>query len=162
MTADFYAFDMKFLGETATRIINEVILFSDSIIGVDDYKDSFRSQRLKKFDFIGFLKIERETYSTLARDAADFARSMAFSFDGSKPAGDVVSFFESLRIDPQLRWDIFVSSEYLTLSLLVNNTNDIAMRPRSIVCLETKLPIAMRLRPEKAFRQTSQSNNTRR
>lgn len=23
-TADFYAFDMKFLGETATRIINEV------------------------------------------------------------------------------------------------------------------------------------------
>ena len=24
MTADFYCFDMKFLGETATRIINEV------------------------------------------------------------------------------------------------------------------------------------------
>ena len=24
MTADFYGFDMKFLGETATRIINEV------------------------------------------------------------------------------------------------------------------------------------------
>ena len=24
MTADFYQFDMKFLGETATRIINEV------------------------------------------------------------------------------------------------------------------------------------------
>ena len=24
MTADFYAFDMKFLGETAKRIINEV------------------------------------------------------------------------------------------------------------------------------------------
>jgi hypothetical protein len=50
---------------------------------------------------------------------------MAFSFDGSKSAGDVVSFFESLRIDPQLRWDIFVSSEYLTLSLLVKDTRDI-------------------------------------
>jgi GMP synthase (glutamine-hydrolysing) len=24
MTVDFYSFDMKFLGETATRIINEV------------------------------------------------------------------------------------------------------------------------------------------
>jgi GMP synthase (glutamine-hydrolysing) len=24
MTADFYSFDMKFLGETATRIVNEV------------------------------------------------------------------------------------------------------------------------------------------
>jgi hypothetical protein len=50
---------------------------------------------------------------------------MAFSFDGSKPVGDVVSFFESLRIDPQLRWDLFVSSEYLTLSMLVNDTGNI-------------------------------------
>jgi hypothetical protein len=101
------------------------ILFSDAVIGVDDYKDNFRSQRLKKFDFIDFLSIETETYSALARDAADFAKGMAFSFDGSKPAGDVVSFFESLRLDPQLRWDIFVSSEYLTLSLLVKDTRDI-------------------------------------
>jgi hypothetical protein len=47
------------------------------------------------------------------------------AFDGSKPAGDVVSFFEALRIDPQLRWDVFTSSEYLTLSLLVNDTRDV-------------------------------------
>jgi hypothetical protein len=128
----------RLMGESQTRNLNNIdndilcleklitaILFSDSIIGVDDYKDSFSSQRLKKFDFIDFLNVERETYNTLAQDAAEFARSMAFSFDGSKPAGDVVSFFESLRIDPQLRWDIFVSSEYLTLSLLVNDTRDI-------------------------------------
>jgi hypothetical protein len=101
------------------------ILFSDAIIGVDDYKDRFRSQRLKKFDFINFLNIEAQAYNALARDAADFARSMVFSFDGSKPAGDVVSFFESLRIAPQLRWDIFVSSEYLTLSFLVKDTRDV-------------------------------------
>lgn len=101
------------------------ILFSDLIIGVDDYKDNFRSERLKRFDFIDFLKIEPEVYGALTRDAADFAKSMEFSFDGSKPAGDVVSFFESLRIDPQLRWDIFVSSEYLTLSFLVKDTRDV-------------------------------------
>jgi hypothetical protein len=46
---------------------------------------------------------------------------MVFSFEGSKPVGDVVSFFETLRIDPQLRWDIWVSSEYLTLSFLVED-----------------------------------------
>ncbi len=46
---------------------------------------------------------------------------MAFSFEGSKPAGDVASFFEALRIDPQLRWDVWVSSEYLTLSFLVED-----------------------------------------
>ena len=213
MTADFYPFDMKFLGHVATRIINEVkgvnrvvydvtsasrrgrssgsrgtlafcftlsrrqsiarfadmttnrrilvdnatlsgvgrllgesqtlnlnntdndilcleklltaILFSDFVIGVDDYKEGFRSQRLKKFDFIDFVGIEEENYNALARDAADFARSMLFSFDGSKPVGDVVTFFKSLRLDPQLRWDIFTSSEYLTLSFLVEDTNDI-------------------------------------
>lgn len=127
----------RLMGESQTLNLNNIdndilcfeklitaILFSDSIIGVDDYKDSFRSQRLKKFDFIDFLNIERETYNALARDAAEFARSMVFSFDGSKPAGDVVSFFEALRIDPQLRWDIFVSSEYLTPSFLVKDIRD--------------------------------------
>ena len=105
----------RLTGESQTLNLNNVdndilclekllaaILFSDVIIGVDDYKDGFRSQRLKKFDFIDFQKIEAQTYSSLARDAADFARGMAFSFDGSKPAGDVVSFFESLRTLP--RW----------------------------------------------------------
>jgi hypothetical protein len=95
------------------------ILFSDELIGVDDYKDDFRSSRLKNFDFIEFSKIDQSTYAALATDAATFARSMAFSFEGSKPAGDVVGFFEALRIDPQLRWDVWVSSEYLTLSFLV-------------------------------------------
>lgn len=102
------------------------ILFSDELIGVDDYKDEFRSGRLKNFDFIKFSKIDESTYRQLAMDAAEFARSMTFSFEGSKPSGDVVTFFESLRIEPQLRWDIFVSSEYLTLSLLVNDANSVS------------------------------------
>jgi hypothetical protein len=56
------------------------ILFSDELIGVDDYKDEFRSGRLRNFGFIGFSKIDQPTYTTLATDAAKFARSMAFSF----------------------------------------------------------------------------------
>ena len=101
------------------------ILFSDSVISVDDYKDEFRSKRSRRFEFIKFLKMEPEKYKELSTNAADFAKSLVFSFDGSKPAGDVVSFFESLRIDPQLRWDIFVSSEYLTMSLLVQDTSSL-------------------------------------
>lgn len=97
------------------------ILFSDKIVGVDDYKEHYRSERLKKFSFVDFLKLPPETYSNISEDAAAFAKSMVFSFDGSKPAGDVLAFFESLRIDPQLRWDVFVSSEYLTMSLLVTD-----------------------------------------
>jgi hypothetical protein len=83
------------------------ILFSDGVIGVDDYKEKYRSERLRRFDFIEFVSLDPETYANLSKDAADFAKSMVFSFDGSKPAGDVVSFFESLRIHPQLRWDVF-------------------------------------------------------
>lgn len=97
------------------------ILFSEHLIGIDDYKDQFRSDRLKNFDFIRFSKIDKSTYAVLAKDAAAFAQSMSFSFEGAKPAGDVVKFFDALRVDPQLRWDTFVSSEYLTLSLLVKD-----------------------------------------
>lgn len=97
------------------------ILFSDELIGIDDYKDEYRSSRLKEFDFVSFSKIDGAEYASFANESADFARSMLFSFDGSKPAGDVVSFFEALRINPQLRWDVFVSSEYLTLTFLVTD-----------------------------------------
>jgi hypothetical protein len=97
------------------------ILFSDELIGVDDYTDKYRASRLKQFYFVSFIKMEDSVYSTLAKGAAEFANGMLFSFEGSKPAGDVVSFFEALRLYPQMRWDVFVSSEYLTLSLLVNN-----------------------------------------
>lgn len=100
------------------------ILFSDQVIAVDDYKNSHRSQRLRNFDYIDFIKIEEPLYTSLTTEAASFARGMAFSFEGSKPAGDIVSFFESLRIDPQLRWDIWVSSEYLTLTFLVDDNNN--------------------------------------
>lgn len=100
------------------------ILFSDELIGIDDYKDDYRSRRLKNFGFISFTKIDEAAYAALATDAASFAKSMVFSFEGSKPAGDVVSFFEALRIDPQLRWDIWVSSEYLTLSYIVEDPKD--------------------------------------
>jgi len=64
----------------------------------------------------------RSEYESLANEAAAFAQNMTFSFEGAKPAGDVVRFFEALRIDPQLRWDVFVSSEYLTLAFLVEDT----------------------------------------
>src|SRR5690348_8959720 len=89
------------------------ILFSDRIIGIDDYKEEYRPQRARRFDFIDFMTIDPESYAALSKESVAFAKSMVFSFDGSKPAGDVVTFFESLRIDPQLRWDVFASSEYL-------------------------------------------------
>lgn len=97
------------------------ILFSDELLGVDDYKTEYRAERLKTFGFIEFIRIDEAAYTSFATEAAEFARNMTFSFEGAKPAGDVAKFFETLRIDPQLRWDVFVSSEYLTLSYLVGD-----------------------------------------
>jgi hypothetical protein len=48
------------------------ILFSDRIIGVDDYKDNFRSERLKKFDFIDFLKIEPRSLQRTCQGCRQF------------------------------------------------------------------------------------------
>jgi hypothetical protein len=55
----------RLIGESQTLNLNNIdndilcleklitaILFSDLIIGVDDYKESFRSQRLKKFHLL--------------------------------------------------------------------------------------------------------------
>lgn len=99
------------------------ILFSDRIAALDDYKVKYRSDRMRRFSFIEFLTMDPTRYQSLARDAACFAQEGLFAFEGSKPAGDVVAFFESLRINPQLRWNVFGSSEYLTLSLLVGSKN---------------------------------------
>lgn len=98
------------------------ILFSDSLLAIDDYKAEYRSDRAKNFSFIDFKRIEDEKYSEFSSEAASFANEMTFTLEGSKPAGDVVSFFDSIKIDPQLRWGVYGSSEYLTLSYLVSNT----------------------------------------
>lgn len=128
----------RLIGESRTLNLNNIdndilcfeklitaILFSDDLICVDDYKEEYRSQRLRKFDFINFLSVDTNTYAELSENAAEFAKGLAFEFEGSKPAGDVVSFFEALRLDPQLRWDVFLSSEYLTMSLLVRDTREV-------------------------------------
>lgn len=106
------------------KLLN-AILFSDQIICVDDYKKEYSSKRIEKFNFIEFKKIDQNVYHEVSKEAAGFAKSMAFGFEGSKPAGDAIHFFEALKISPQLRWDIWVSSEYLTLSFLVDRTDTI-------------------------------------
>jgi len=100
------------------------ILFYDDVFAVNDYKKEYIRKRLETFNYISFLDVRDEEYIEISSDAAQFASSMMFSFEGSEPAGDVVAFFETLRIHPQMRWDIFTSSEYLTLSFLVNNTRN--------------------------------------
>lgn len=100
------------------------ILFSDKIYAVNDYKEAYKRKRIENFSFVEFMNVDEAECKEASADGADFAKSMLFSFEGSTPAGDAAKFFESLRIDPQMRWDVFTSSEYLTLSLLTEDTRD--------------------------------------
>lgn len=138
------------------------ILFSDKLLAIDDYKEEHRASRIKSFNYIEFIKIEDSVYSSLAADSANFAKKMTFSFQGSKPAGDVVKFFESLRLSPQLRWDIFVSSEYLTLSFLVPHTQN-SSREKSIDGLfgnelSNKLATSVNTDPQPSISVTNRSD----
>lgn len=127
----------RIVGESQTINLNNIsndilcfeklitsILFSDSLIAVNDYKEEYRVRRLKKFSFIDFKKIDSEEYKLIAKNAAEFAQRCMFQFEGSKPAGEVVAFFDALRVQPQLRWNVFTSSEYLTLGFLVADWKD--------------------------------------
>jgi hypothetical protein len=105
------------------KLITAIVL-SDDLYGINDYKEKYAQSRLKKYKFVNFLNLSPEEYSDTASYSANFAKDMLFSFSGSQPAGDVVHFFEALRIDPQMRWNVFTSSEYLTLSLLVKERKD--------------------------------------
>lgn len=104
--------------------LTSAILFSDTLFGVDDYKEKYRHQRLRKFSYIEFIRLPEDEYRWRSKDAATFAREMIFSFEGSRPAGDVLHFFEALQVDPQMRWDVWTSSEYLTLSYLVEDRDN--------------------------------------
>lgn len=96
------------------------ILFGERLLYLDDYKEEFRASRYKTFEFMEAVQPEGVPYRELSEEAARFAAETAFAFKGSKPVGDALAFFQTIKVDPQMRWDIFVSSEYLTLSYLVS------------------------------------------
>jgi hypothetical protein len=97
------------------------LIFSDELLAVDDYKVEYRTSRVRSFPSVALVKPEPELYRNLAGEAADFAAQTAFAFEDSKPVGEALAFFETIKLRPQMRWSIFGSSEYLTLSYLVPN-----------------------------------------
>lgn len=100
------------------------IIFGEKLLAIDDYKANYRDARLKSFPYVNFISPKDLPYGPFSVEAAEFAASTAFAFEGSKPVGEALAFFETLRIDPQMRWNVFGSSEYLTLSYLVTDPRD--------------------------------------
>ncbi|MER9026368.1 hypothetical protein NKI01_28120 [Mesorhizobium sp. M0815] len=100
------------------------ILFYDEIYLVDDYIEYYRNRRKSTFSFIKTAQISDEDYRLASEEAASFAADQPFEMADGEPAGEALRFFEQLLLRPQLRWDIFVSSEYLTLTYLVGGFDE--------------------------------------
>jgi hypothetical protein len=116
------------------------ILFYDEIYLVDDYKEYFRERRKEVFSFIKIADLSETEYRGASKEAADFAAKRPFEMEKGEPVGDTLKFFENLLLRPQLRWDVFVSSEYLTLSYLVRTKAKAALSDRLLLHMETNLP----------------------
>tara|TARA_R100000365_G_C2735286_1_gene64760 strand:+ start:65 stop:1246 length:1182 start_codon:yes stop_codon:yes gene_type:complete len=83
------------------------------------------------FDFVEILCIDKPVYDRFRADSAQFAKDKIFAMEGAEPAGDTGKFFQQLSMSPQLRWDVFVSSEYLGLTYLIGeaeNSSDLGAK----------------------------------
>ncbi|WP_310618518.1 hypothetical protein [Flexibacterium corallicola] len=95
------------------------ILFSDEISMVDDYKSYYADRRKKYFHYISPIKLTEPHYNSIATAAADFAKKQIIELNDAEPIGQIVSFFEQLSLKPQMRWNVFSSSEYLGITYLI-------------------------------------------
>lgn len=95
------------------------ILFSNTIICLDDYKKEFKEQRKKKFSFIRLIDIEDLQIDSLSKFATKEALKFKPTISGGKfsdPAFE--EFFELLKLNIVCTWDITSSIYYLTLKML--------------------------------------------
>ncbi|WP_040489043.1 hypothetical protein [Fulvimarina pelagi] len=106
------------------RLLNSIV-FSEKIHAIDDYIGYHRDSRHKSFPYINMISKYDVPYDDISKEASKYAESLIFDIKDAKPVGDAVYFFEALKVHPQVRWDVFTSSEYLTLSYLVRDRNNI-------------------------------------
>ncbi len=97
------------------------ILFSDKLYYIDDYKSYYKNRRAKNFPFMSALPVSEAIYEHASLESAKYARSKIFQMKDGIPIGEVIDFFDQLQLNPQLRWNVFTSSEYLTLSYLIDD-----------------------------------------
>ncbi|MCZ4289274.1 hypothetical protein [Hoeflea alexandrii] len=105
------------------KLVSSILLYDD-IKMFDDYKKHYSDRRKDVFKYISVIDKTDIDHNLLKERSAEYAQSQLFELSGSVPVGKTLKFFEQLFLKPQLRWNIFVSSEYLTLSYLVSEKSE--------------------------------------
>ena len=103
----------------ATENLIQSILFYDDIITIDDYKEEFREDRKKRFDFIRFLSADEFDFNSLQIKAQKEAKSYQPEIRGGEFVDeDFKNILELLKLNIVTTWDISSSEYYLNLKLL--------------------------------------------
>lgn len=109
----------------ATENLIQSILFYDEIITIDDYKEEYREERKKRFDFIRFLSPDNFDFNNLQIAAQKEAKSYQPKIKGGEFVDeDFRKVLELLKLNMVTTWDISSSEYYLNLKLLGYKEDD--------------------------------------
>lgn len=87
----------------------QCILLYDEIKFVDDYKEEFREDREKRFDFIRKVKINDPDYESIISSAKSYQKTI--EINGGKFTGEFKEIMQNLKMHMAFTWDM-QSSEY--------------------------------------------------
>jgi len=116
--ANLYSIDGDIV---ATEGLIQALLFCDEVITLDDYKEEFRTQRHKRFDFIRFVAKSEVQYSASMQTAREATENIAFRVRGHEIDNKAFAeFFDQLKAHIVFNWKEASSTFYLTLNLLTD------------------------------------------
>lgn len=101
----------------------QAILFYDSIICIDDYKEKYRESRLKFFQEIKFVNKDIFDYDTFVNEANKVTKDVCLEIRGGKVTDkDFKRYLDDLKLTFQFTWDMSSSSFFLTQKMLQGGT----------------------------------------
>lgn len=99
------------------------ILFYDSIICIDDYKQTYRKSRLDFFPDIKFISKNLFEYDSFVKEANKVTKDICLEIRGGKVADkDFKKYLDDLHLTFQFTWDMSSSKYFLTQKMLLGGT----------------------------------------
>lgn len=103
----------------ALENVIQAILFYDDVISIDDYKEKYKEERKKQFDFIKFLDPNQFNLDEIKNIATKETRNIVPTIRGGEFADeDFKEFLELLKMHIVCTWDISSSIYYLNMKML--------------------------------------------
>ncbi|HHT03554.1 MAG TPA: hypothetical protein GX005_04440 [Bacteroidales bacterium] len=101
----------------------QAILFYDSIICIDDYKEQYRNRRIQYFSDIRFISKDLFDYDSFLNLSNEVTKDISLEIRGGKITDkDFKEYFDRLHMTFQFTWDMSSSEFFLTQKMLLGNS----------------------------------------